>query len=183
MPGRPNHFEIADRRRNPLPTLQYNIRLQLVKALADFARRHADLGNNLLRHASRSEYVGRPDLVLVVRREFVEILQILAVKSQARSGQPQEFRRQSDVIGMHVCQQNLADIFPRDADALDGALERSEARLRIHAAVDQQAAIGETDEVDVNQSDRKGKRQFDEVNARQYLAIIAADFEVWSQAS
>ena len=92
-----------------------------------------------------------------------------------------DLAHQPHMIGVDMREQNRADIGPRDAHALARAVERVEAGLRIHTGIDEHPAVGEADEVDVDQTEGKRKRQFQDVDARKHLPVIPADLQVGGQ--
>ena len=80
------------------------------------------------------------------------------VQHQACAAERGDLAHQSHMIGMDMGEQNRADIGPGDAYAFPRAVERIEARLGIHAGIDEHPAIAKPDEVDIDQAQGKRKR-------------------------
>ena len=106
----------------------------------------------------------------------------MGVHGKPRPGQLEQTWRQSHVIGMHVCEEDFANIGPAGARCFHAARQRLKASLRPHAAVDQQIAIGEPHQVYVDRAEREGKRKTNQAHARQHFAAAITGRIFWRQA-
>ncbi len=103
-----------------------------------------------------------PALIL----ERIEVLRLGLVHQEFGAAQLPNALRQADVVRVHVRQQHHAQVAPSNADLAQSGFERGETLRRIHAAVDQQVAMVECDDVEVDLFELERQGKLDAVNAR-----------------
>ena len=78
------------------------------------------------------------------------MLRLCFVHRQLGAREPQQPSGKPHVVGMHVRKEDAPDIRPGDAARRHGGLQRFKGGIGLHAAIDQQVAVFERYQVDVD---------------------------------